>query len=40
MVKEDPTVIFLVALTKKAVAIVALKQGGYYPHGQGSSCQL
>ena len=38
--KEDPTVIFLVALTQKAVAVKALRQGGYYPQGPGSGCRL
>ena len=40
VVKEDPTVIFLVALTKKAVAVMALRQGRYYPQGPGSSSRL
>ena len=40
VVKEDPTVIFLVALTKKAVAEMARRQGRYYPQGPGSSGQL
>ena len=36
MVKGDPTILLL-ALTEKAVAVMALKQGGY-PHATRSSC--
>lgn len=39
MVKGDPTMVFLVALTKRAVAVMALRQGGY-PHDTGSSSWL
>ena len=37
MVKRDLTVIFSVILTKRGVAVMALRQGGY-PHATGSSC--
>ena len=37
MVKGDPTTILLGTLTEKAMAIMALKQGGY-SHATGSRC--
>ena len=39
MVKGDHTKIFSVVLTKRAVAMMALGQGGYL-HATGSSCLL